>query len=531
MILNNPSVVPAVDGALNLIVRDVVGNKNDTVGGDSLVSLIKSAGGGGDSHTPLFTGVIYYTDGDQLDDTGDGKTPETAKKTNMAAIALMSAGDKLITKAGTYVENITFTLGSMEWEPEIGTVVAPSIGVALTTSGNYCKVSMPDGSLFITPVAGETGVLWSGNNGYPSDIRVNCASSGTIGFDFTGNGIDGKSLRCASPLTAAFKIQGDKVKLKDCCTGGEIADTSIGFWVTNSCDKPRFINCNSQGHSVAGFQADTGVSNGIAKDCSSGAGDGPRIDNSDSFHWPGFMSISSVEEHFHSYPTPDGEGTAGDPISVTTDAADETNGPASTANYWGETKVIVSPAVITGIWSWIGVSLFADTAAKIFNMQWLRIDYLNQSAKNGGNAWDEGATVLTVADGSKFVADDLVWIYSDYKTNGEIIRVTGVVGNVVTIEREGSQFGAANTGLRWNHTTNDPGTEVMYRVRHETRGEQHDTNIQASFGSAKDSVIKIFGILRGFRADDGLIARMCNMTDGTNGATLDTSIIYREGGY
>ena len=31
----------------------------------------------------------------------------------------------------------------------------------------------------------------------------------------------------------------------------------------------------------------------------------------------------------------------------------------------------------------------------------------------------------------------------------------------------------------------------------------------------------MFSELRGFNADDGLLARACNMTDGTNGAAID----------
>jgi hypothetical protein len=240
--------------------------------------------------------------------------------------------------------------------------------------------------------------------------------------------------------------------------------------------------------------------------------------------------VAGKEQHTRLYPLSDGEGTAGDPISVDTDAEDETNGPASTANYWGEPKVILAPEAVGVLWSWFGLGLFADTASKLFQLQWLRINVGKQSDKAGGNDWDEGATVLTVDDGSIFKTNDLVWIYSDYVTDGEIQRVTDVTGNVVTVEREGSQYGGANTGLRWDHTTNDPGTEVMYLVYRPSSLGMQPTESPASFGSSKDSVVRYFPVAREFNADDGLLVRMLNQSDDTNGAALDVSILYREGG-
>jgi len=267
--------------------------KTEVASQDTVDEILEAVGGGG-SHATLFTGDVWYTDAGQPNNDGDGKTPETAKQTIAATIALMSAGDKFVTKAGTYAENVVIALASTEWEPEIGTIIAPATGVPITVSGHYCKISMPDGSLFVTGVAGETGVLWSGNRGYPSDIRVDSGSIGTLGFDLTGNGIAGKNLRCANPLTAAFKISGDRTKLDECCTGGEPANTSIGYWVTGSCDKPRLVKCGSQGHINGGYVVDAGVTNGASKGCSSGGGDGPKIDLTNAFVWSDYTFDSEA---------------------------------------------------------------------------------------------------------------------------------------------------------------------------------------------------------------------------------------------
>lgn len=488
---------------------------------------IESAG----THTPLFTGDMYYVDGGQADDTGDGTSPETAKKTITAGLALLSAGDALTVKAGTYDESgLDLNQNSSELHLEAGTILQDSgDGTVLTVSAFGCLVE-GRGNVRIDPTGGATGVLVSGNFCWLSNLRISANDVGALGFDITGSGTEVHSCRCSSPTTAAYKIQGDKTMLKDCCTGGTTDAGTIGYWVTNSCDKARLRDCGSQGHSTAGYQVDSGCTNGVISGSHSGGGDGPRVDNGSLFHWPFFESVSTREHHYEIYPLADGEGTAGLPHSVTTDAEDETNGPASTANYWGESHAILPPATITVLWSLFGVNIFADTANKIFQFQLLRINYGQRSAKSGGNDWDEGATVLTVADGSKFAAGDLVWIYSDYVTDGEIQLVTDVTGNVVTVEREGSQFGGANTGLRWDHTTNDPGTEVMYLVYRANSYGMHPTYLQASFGSAKDSSTRLFSHLREFKANDGLLVRSLNQTDDTNGAATDMTIIYREGG-
>jgi hypothetical protein len=484
------------------------------------------------THIPKFGGNLWFVSGTSGSDSNTGTSPTDAFATIGAGISAMSTGDALTVMAGTYTETgLDLNVNNCEMWFEIGAILNPASGVPLTISANYCWVGCHDGSLRVNNDAGaNTGILITGNWVYLEDIRVANASTGDIGYDIQGDGCDLRRCRTSDPLTAAYKIQGDTCKLEDCCTGGTVGNTSIGYWVTNSCDKFRIIDCGSQGHSTAGYQVDAGCTNGVVSYSHSGAGDGERIDNGTLTHWTQFESVSGKEQHFHTYPRPDGEGTAGDPISVTTDAQDETNGAASTANYFGEPKAVVSPTVFTVLWSWYGVHFFADTSNKIFSTQFLRINYGQSSAKNGGNAWDEGATVLTVADGSKFATDDLVWIYSDYKTDGEIVRVTNVATNVVTIERETSQFGAANTGLRWDHTTNDAGTEVMYRVYRSSSLGLHDSNIAASFGSSKDSAVNLFPEAREFAANDGLLVRLVNQTDNTNGAGVDLAIVYREGG-
>ena len=231
-------------------------------------------------HIPKFGGELWFVSKDSGDDNNIGTTPNDAFETIGAAITACSAGDAITVMAGTYTETgIDLSKNNVEMWFEIGVILNPASGDCLTISGNYCWVGCDRGALRINNDAGaNTGVLITGNWAYLSEIRVTCASTGTIGYDIQGDGCDLRRCRCSSPLTAAFKVQGDKTKLENCCTGGEVADTSIGYWITNSCDKSRIKDCGSQGHSMAGFQVDTGCTNGVIENFYSGGGDGKWTD-------------------------------------------------------------------------------------------------------------------------------------------------------------------------------------------------------------------------------------------------------------
>lgn len=475
-----------------------------------------------------YTGIVRYVSPNG-DDTHSGLYADDPFETIAHAISESAAGDAIRVAYGTYDEaGLNLSLAGLSLWLEPGVILKDTAnGDVLTISAFGCAVH-GEGNIRIDPTGGATGVVVSGNFASIRNLRVNANSAGAIGYDITGDGTEMFDCRCSAPTTAAYKIQGDKTMLVDCCTGGD--GTTIGYWVTNSCDKARLRSCGSQGHETAGFQVDTGCTNGVIQNCTSGGRDGERIANGSRYHWPNFQSVSHREEHYHVYPYSDGEGTAGAPITLSTDAADETNGPATTQDYFGEPKVIVAPTDINVLWSWFGVNLFAVDTNMIMAIRMHRIDYNSLANKSGGNAWDEGETQLTVDNPTDYIVGDLVWITSTYKTDGEIQRVTDVTGSVVTVEREASQFGAANTGLRWDHTTNAAGTEKMYRCQRESFLGQHTSDLQVSFGSARDADIIYFPRFREFRKNDGLLARTINQTDNTNDENVDITIVYREGG-
>jgi len=282
------SKVPVADSDANAWERDVIGSKEDTVDGDSLISIAKSILANeteGDSHVPLFAGDVYYVDASQTDDTGDGTTPGTAKKTINAAIALLSLGDAVTIKAGTYAENVVLDVGSCELWFELGAIIAPATGICLSITVSYCRVTCEGGALRLNADAAEQVGLYIPAGGawaYVNEVRAYCASGGDLGFQIEGNGCDLRRCRASSPMIAAFKISGDKVKLEDCCTGGIPANGSIGFWFTDSCDKFRLKNSGSQGHDEGSFKVDTGCTNGVIENFYSGGGDGKWTDTDSS---------------------------------------------------------------------------------------------------------------------------------------------------------------------------------------------------------------------------------------------------------
>lgn len=249
-------------------------------------------------HIPKFVGEIWFVDA-SVSASGDGKSPDGAFKTITEATTASAAGDAITVKAGTYAENLTFSKNAVEFWPEIGTIIAPAAGVPITISGNFVKVECPSGALRVDPTA-AVGVLVTGNFVYLNDIRVRANSSGTTAFDLQGDGADVRRCRASDVTTAAFKVSGDRVKLEDSCTGGNT--TSIGFWITGTADKTRLKNCGSQGHQTAGYQVDTGATNGVIEGCYSGGGDGKWTDADNSFVWSNF----SYERLLFAYSTFDG---------------------------------------------------------------------------------------------------------------------------------------------------------------------------------------------------------------------------------
>lgn len=232
----------------------------------------------------------------------------------------------------------------------------------------------------------------------------------------------------------------------------------------------------------------------------------------------------ALSVHEHVYPQSDGQGAAGAPISIDTDAEDESNAASTTQWYWGEPVELLPPSTVTTAFQFIGAYIYGTTADKALNWHIYPLFTSLNSAKNGGNDWDEGATVLTVADGSIFQTGDLVYISSSAK-DGEIMKVTDVSTNVVTVARETSQFVGNNTGLRWNHTTAGD-TETMWLCWRDVP-YLHGFGGEWSCASSKDFTRIDLHESVSFPANSGLILRAMNQSDGVT-ASASLKPIYKD---
>lgn len=241
-------------------------------------------------HAPRFTGNIYYVDADQANDTGNGLTPSTAKKTIGAAITAASAGDAITVKAGTYVENVVMSKASMELWCEMGTIL-DGTGTCLTVSGGNCRIKGP---AKITPAADQIGVLVSTASGNQfEDIRIN-GSAAACGWDID---IGGSILiNCTATGIKAggkgFDIGGSGTKAYNCYTLG--ITTSYGFYVNGTAlTKGILQGCSSAGHQTAGFYLDE-IAGMTVLNCASGAGDGKWQDIDNANVWCNFCYDEEV---------------------------------------------------------------------------------------------------------------------------------------------------------------------------------------------------------------------------------------------
>lgn len=279
---SNTNIVPEVDSNDNDFSNDVIGNKNDTASGNSIVSLLKQIS---PQNNIEYIKDVWYVDASRPDDSGTGMTPSLAKKTIGAASTLASDGDAIVIADGIYSEtglDISNDAINIIFMP--GAQVDVATGNCLTVSGNYCTIVADPSSLLIrNDSSASTGLNITGSFCYIKDVRVSCSSTGLVGFDLNGNGLVLDNCRCSDPLTAAFRIKGDKIKLDDCCTGATPSDNSIGYYFTNNCDKPRMNNCGSQGHGQYGLKVDPGCTNGCIKNFSTGGGDKGVLNDGDNF--------------------------------------------------------------------------------------------------------------------------------------------------------------------------------------------------------------------------------------------------------
>jgi len=241
-------------------------------------------------HIAKFGGNIWYVNKGAGADANDGKTPDTAFETIGAGITAMGDGDALNVKAGTYTETgLDLSNAAAEMWCETGVLLDPASGTALTVSGASCKLM---GMHKVTPGAGETGVLVSGNECHLEHGKV---IAGAIGVLITGSGVMLNNYAAGFQTTTAFDLQGDQARLSECSTVGNAA--TIGYKINAGADTGVLRDCTSIGHQTAGYSIATGSKEWTLVDCSSGEGDGRWVDADDANAWPGFEFASHLSVH------------------------------------------------------------------------------------------------------------------------------------------------------------------------------------------------------------------------------------------
>jgi len=241
-------------------------------------------------HIAKFGGAIWYVNKGAGSDSNNGKTPDTAFETIGKGITEMSDGDALNIKAGTYTEvGLDLSNDAAEMWCEIGVVIDPASGTALTISGASCRLA---GDAKITPAAAATGLLISGTEARVSGVKVVTGATGVL---ITGTGAVLEKCAVGFPTTTGYDIQAEQVRLLACSTVGNAA--TIGYKVNNNKDTGVLSDCTSAGHATAGYYIDTGSVNWTLVDCSSGGGDGRWVDVDNANVWSGF---TFADEVFHS---------------------------------------------------------------------------------------------------------------------------------------------------------------------------------------------------------------------------------------
>jgi len=465
-------------------------------------------------HIPKFIGDIWYVDSGMAV-SGNGTEPSLAFQTITEAITAAVDGDAIVIAAGTYDEGGLVLNKSLGLWGELGTIITNSTpGTVLTVSADYCHITQ----IRFTQV-GQIGVHITGGHNVFEDCPAGTAPS--VGWDIDGGGNWFINCRSGNASITGWDIGANGNKLVDCTALGNLGATR-GFYLTAGM-RNELLRCISGSNATAGFETVAAVVYSIIKDCSSGAGDGDRVDAGEFNSWPGFVDRMRRENHEHEYPPPAGEGVASDPITIDNTVTDDSlAGPWEDQNYWGDVVRVIAPDVLTDMWTSLGIYINAGTAADVQPWQIFFTNCHYCASRNGGNIWDYQETVLTVDDATPIEVGDKVWITGTGHLDGEICNVADVTGNVVTITSETRS--SADTGLKYNYA----GNEVMYVVRRDNSNRiLHGYDGDYSAGSAKDSARFIWAKAKLIEPSGGMIMRMANASDAL-ASSFDVRAIYED---
>ena len=499
------NVLLAVVSATTTPYLDLSGNAtNDR--GESLTSIRENQ-----DHIPKFTGHIWFVSDTNGLDTNSGRSPDEAFATIGNALNNAAEGDAITIEAGDYYENnLDLNLIGTEIWGEIGVTIYNATGTGLTVSARNCRVNE---IIIISPA--QTALDVSGN--YNVLTNITCPAP-AIGVSLSGEGNRLRDFIIGAPTTTGLDISGPYNDCYDVLVTNP-AVAARGYYLSSAdADQNTLQRCHSIGNTIAGFEVVMGADYNAFIKCTSGGGDGKRIDSGDFTFWD-IIEELTTEQHESMLPMSDGEGIAGAPITVDNIATDDTPDTTSDQDYWGDTMAIILPDVLTTWWSSIGLYIFATTIGKTLQWQVWFPDGRVNSARNAGNVWDLGQTILTVTDGTLFLVNDYVWIRSDSDPDGEILIIINIAGNVITITSE-TRF-SGNSGVRYDHV----GNEAMYLIYRPTDDRYSGFNGGYAASSAKDCFRVMWHTPKEVSANSGMIIRLLNTGDNLD-AEFDVNALY-----
>jgi len=221
---------PVVDETRNLYSHQVIGNKNDTGAGTSIVSALTRIEGSS-------RGTTWYADSN-VTASGDGKDWTNAWKTIAEAVTAASAGDTIL-MFGSFNEAVTCAKASITFQgagnnPKDCQWTAPTVAASfcLTPTANYIRTD----NIYFRPVVYTT-------SGVPSAIRLN----GSNWFHCTNCRFQGRGGSYAAIYSPV--CNSDNVHILNCefwymntatngiCISGvEAGGLSYSGWVIERCE-------------------------------------------------------------------------------------------------------------------------------------------------------------------------------------------------------------------------------------------------------------------------------------------------------
>lgn len=479
---------------------------------------------------PEYTGTPRYVD--PAGDDSDGLSWATAYNTITQAVADCSPTDVVNCKYANYNENLTLA-GLVINKNFILIRCADAAQATITntdTTNDGAAVTFDGaiGSELRNFTVNKNENISTGSAAVRFDnAATNCkldevttvtqAVASAYGVHYTG-GSFGCGVLGRDPVRSYVAGQGvgTIVYFENCTrcylsqTGSGVATLGIRFG-SNSLLCSFGPNCLVQ-DCVDGVQLDSGATLNMVR------GEILRVSSNSVINASGNSTnyvVGALEHHEDIYPESDGQGAAGNPITVSNVTTDGAGGTRSDQNYWGDVTVVIPPNILTIAWTSDGIYVHSVTANDVQQFEILFIFARYAAAQNGGNDWDQNATVLTVDDGSVFQDGDYVWITGDDVPDGEVMLVDGApVGNVVTLEREVTADTQA--GLRYDYV-GSPGNNEMYLVKRPGIAQYTGYSGDYSAFNSRSHSRYSWHDAKQLAPNDGMLMRLLNATD--NGAS------------